>query len=226
VKDFTPPILVRSARTLRSRLGGGRQADSRSAGPLNPDKIEYGPDFYDDSFDTDGRWRRPYWKLDWYGSWAVIADRVLGVAAPSVLDMGCGAGHLARLLADRGLEQYTGFDFSRKRLEHARALVPEFRFEVADAYTTDLLETVDYNIVVCTEFLEHLDGDLEILGRLRRGARLLGTVPNYDAHGHVRYFGSAGEVEDRYRACFSTFTVTQIRNLPGNAEWLIDGVLG
>jgi SAM-dependent methyltransferase len=218
-RDLTPPILVRAVRKAR---GGAVPAGK---GPLNPDKIEYGPEFYDASFENDTRWRKPYWQLGWYGSWAVIADRVVQSESPRVLDMGCGAGHLAHLLADRGLEHYTGFDFSALRLEQARRVVPQFRFEVADAYTTDLFETVDYNTVVCTEFLEHLDGDLEILGRLRRGTRVLGTVPNYDAYGHVRFFDTKDEVEARYRPCFAQLTVDQIPNVGGDAEWLMDGVL-
>jgi SAM-dependent methyltransferase len=223
--DFTPPIVRRAARVARDRLrsapGGG---NGKPAGPLNPDKIEYGAGFYDDSFDTDDRWRKPYWKLGWYGSWAVIADRVMSRDGAKVLDMGCGAGHLSRLLADRGLQHYVGFDFSVKRLEQARVLVPEFRFEVADASTTDLFDTVEFNTVVCTEFLEHLDGDLEILARIHSGARVLGTVPNYDAHGHVRFFDTKDEVEQRYRPSFATLSVTQVRNAGDDAEWLIDGV--
>jgi 2-polyprenyl-3-methyl-5-hydroxy-6-metoxy-1,4-benzoquinol methylase len=139
--------------------------------------------------------------------------------------MGCGAGHLARLLADQGVEHYTGFDFSAKRLEQARLVVPEFRFEIADAYTTDLFETVDYTIVVCTEFLEHLEGDLEILGRIHSGTRVLGTVPNYDAKAHLRYFHSQTEVDDRYGPLFTDLDVAQIRNVGGGSEWLIDGTL-
>jgi 2-polyprenyl-3-methyl-5-hydroxy-6-metoxy-1,4-benzoquinol methylase len=193
-------------------------------GPLNPDLVEYGPEYYDETFEQEERWRRPYFKLIWYGSWAVIGDRVAHATSPRVLDMGCGAGHLADLLAEQGIVEYTGFDFSEKRLEQARRVVPAFRFEVADAYTTDLFDTVDYNIVVCTEFLEHLEGDLKILARIRSGTRVLGTVPNYDAKAHLRYFQSADDVKARYGPMFESLTVTQIRNVGGGSEWLIDGV--
>ena len=155
----------------------------------------------------------------------MIGDRVMNSESPRVLDMGCGAGHLACLLLERGVEHYTGFDFSSNRLEQARLLVPGFRFELADAYKTDLFETVDYNVVTCTEFLEHLDGDLEILQRIKSGTRVLGTVPNYDATAHLRYFHNAGEVEARYAHLFSQVGVSQIRNTSGSIEWLIDGIL-
>jgi SAM-dependent methyltransferase len=225
VIDVTPPILARAVRSARSRQNGASKQGAPVKGPLNPDLIEYGPEFYDETFEQEERWRKPYFKLIWYGSWAVIGDRVAGTTSPKVLDMGCGAGHLAELLAERGIVDYTGFDFSAKRLEQARRVVPAFRFEVADAYTTDLFDTVEYNIVVCTEFLEHLEGDLEVLDRIRRGTRVLGTVPNYDAKAHLRYFHSADDVKARYGPTFESLTVTQIRNVGGGSEWLLDGVL-
>jgi 2-polyprenyl-3-methyl-5-hydroxy-6-metoxy-1,4-benzoquinol methylase len=60
-----------------------------------------------------------------------------------------------------------GFDFSVQRIEWARATVSEVRFDIADVYTTDLLESVPYNTVVCTEFLEHVKGDVEVLRQVR-----------------------------------------------------------
>jgi SAM-dependent methyltransferase len=225
--QITPPIVWRALRSVRSRRNAGRNgsAPAKVKAPLNPDLIEYGADFYDETFENEDRWRKHYWKLIWYGSWAVIGDRVAHAESPRVLDMGCGAGHLAHLLHDHGIENYTGFDFSAKRLEQARVVVPEFRFEVADAYTTDLFTTVDYNIVVCTEFLEHLEGDLRVLARIKSGTRVLGTVPNYDAKAHLRFFDNKQQVEERYGPTFASLNVTQIRNVGGGSEWLIDGVL-
>lgn len=223
-QEFVPPIVTRGFRSLRARAGFAPARAARPPkGPLNPDLIEYGPDFYDNAFDTQDRWTSPYYKLTWYASWAVIAERVVCERGAPVLDMGCGAGHLARLLADRGIERYVGFDFSEKRLSQARLLVPEFRFEIADAYKTDLFETVDYQIVTCTEFLEHLAGDLEVLDRIRSGTRVLGTVPNYDATAHLRFFDNADEVQERYTDRFVDLTVTRIRNVYGGCEWLLDG---
>lgn len=221
-RDLVPPIVMRKLRTYRTRRTvASAPPDARSG--LNPDRIEYGAEFYDESFENEDRWKLPYFQLSWYGSWSVIGDRVAAEPEPSVLDLGCGAGHLARLLADRGVRRYVGFDFSEKRLEHARSVVPEFRFEVADAYTTDLFDTVDYGIVTCTEFLEHLAGDLEILARVRSGVRVLGTVPNYDATAHLRFFDNADEVRERYEHCFTDLTVTRIHNISGSSEWLLDG---
>jgi SAM-dependent methyltransferase len=221
-RDFTPPVVLRTVRRAR----GGRGANGTTPARVNAQKstgIEYGPDFYDDVFDAEERWTLPYWKMQWYASWAVLADRVIRSEDPRVLDMGCGPGHLGRLLVDRGVTTFVGFDFSPKRLEAARSLVPECRFELADAYKTDLFETVDYNIVTCCEFLEHLEGDLEVLGRIRSGTRVLGTVPSYDAKAHLRYFADEAEVMARYAPKFRDLTVDRVHNTGNGSEFLLDG---
>jgi SAM-dependent methyltransferase len=187
---------------------------------------EFGADFYDESFEREGRWKLPYWELQWYGSWTAIAERITAASDdPAVLDMGCGAGHFAALLHDRGVGRFTGFDFSEKRLAYAKTLVPDYDFVVADAYTTDLFTTAEYGTVVCTEFLEHLDRDVEVLQRIRSGARVLGTVPNYDAEAHVRVFPTKDAVVERYGVVLRDIRVDQVHNTTGTAEWLMDGTV-
>jgi len=154
-----------------------------------------------------------------------IAERIVAASPDAaVLDMGCGPGHLAVLLHERGVRRFTGFDFSEKRLAYAKTQVSGYEFVVADAYTTDLFTTVEYDTVVCTEFLEHLDRDLDVLARIRSGARVLGTVPNYDTDAHVRIFPTRDDVVARYGDLLRDLRVDQVHNATGTAEWLMDGV--
>lgn len=222
VKDLTPPVLLRAARHGSRRLRPGPTTPNATKLPIEQ-RDEYGAEFYDEVYEAEDRWDLPYWKMQWYASWAVIVDRIMLTEDPKVLDMGCGPGHLGRMLADRGLTKFVGFDFSEKRLAAARGLVPELRFEVADAYTTDLFETVDYGIATCCEFLEHLDGDLAILDRLPTGTRVLGTVPNYDATAHLRFFSSEAEVMDRYAPKFTDLRVDRVHNTGKGIEFVLDG---
>lgn len=229
LKAWTPPALVKLARSTPS---GAKPPSSKAQSERFHDnrgndlatRTAHGPEFYDEVFESEDRWTLPYWKMQWYASWAVLSDRVQRSDRPKVLDMGCGPGHLGRMLVDQGVTDFVGFDFSAKRVEQAKLLVPECRFEVDDAYSTDLFATVDYNIVTCCEFLEHLDGDLEILDRIPSGTRLLGTVPNYDAQAHVRYFSSADEVVARYGAQFDGLRVDVIHNTGNGCEFLMDGI--
>ena len=53
-----------------------------------------------------------------------------------VVDMGCGPGHIARYLAERGVEVF-GVDLSPGMIETARAMNPDLRFEVGDMTALD-----------------------------------------------------------------------------------------
>jgi len=181
-----------------------------------------GPDFYDRNARKRG-FRAHYTKSQHYPVWSVIADRLRPLAERAVLEIGCGTGQLAELLADQGLSSYVGFDFSTERITTARERVPQLRFEVADAFDTDLYAG-DYDTVVCTEFLEHVENDVALFGLIRPRVRFVGTVPNYDAEAHVRYFASAHEVAKRYGPLLAESDVTQWQRREGKVLYLIDGV--
>jgi len=60
----------------------------------------------------------------------------------TILDLGCGTGHLAHAIAERGA-RVIGSDFSAAMVEQARANYPDIRFDVADASDFALDEPVD-----------------------------------------------------------------------------------
>jgi SAM-dependent methyltransferase len=63
-----------------------------------------------------------------------FADRVRG--AGPIADLGCGPGHVARYLADRGADVF-GLDLSPEMVAQARALHPEIPFVVGDLVALD-----------------------------------------------------------------------------------------
>lgn len=114
-----------------------------------------GPEWYDESLENSAhRWCH-YSASNYYFLWSVIADRVVRANVESLLDIGCGSGQLACLLRDKGITRYYGFDFSPKRIELAKQVCSEFEFSVQDAFKTDTFTRIDYDAVICTEFLEH-----------------------------------------------------------------------
>jgi len=141
------------------------------------------------------------------------------------LDVGCGSGQLASLLKDKGIERYCGIDFSAKRIVQAKQACPEFDFVQADAFGTDLFETYGYDALVTTEFLEHVEGDLDIIFKIRSGARFLGTVPNFPFESHVRHFRDANEVAARYGPYFKDFRVDSfLSNDKGKTFFVLEGI--
>ncbi len=163
-----------------------------------------------------------YTESQYYFVWSVIADRLRG--ASGVLEIGCGAGQLAELLADQGLERYVGFDFSAEAIKLARARCPQLDFRVEDARRTGLLDDASYDTIVCTEVLEHIEDDLQVVESIPSGRRVLATVPNFDSLSHVRFFENAEEAEARYRSLFSSVKTTTHLKARVNRFFLIDGV--
>jgi SAM-dependent methyltransferase len=142
-----------------------------------------------------------------------LYDRVADLAAElepmSVVDVGCGSGDLLRRIVDRlDAVDALGIDYADTAVEVARRLVPEADFVTADIDTYESSRA--FELVVCTEVLEHLkrpDAGRDLLGRLvAPGGSILVTVPDGaadDWEGHesfwsadelVEFLGVLGEV--------------------------------
>jgi 2-polyprenyl-3-methyl-5-hydroxy-6-metoxy-1,4-benzoquinol methylase len=113
----------------------------------------------------------------------------------SVVDAGCGSGELLAAIARRcgGDVELAGFDHAANGIARARALVPDARLAVAAIDEPPFAARFD--LVVCTEVLEHLqdpDAALRALDTLRAGGgRLVVTVPDGeqdDFAGHVHFW--------------------------------------
>ena len=185
---------------------------------------EQGPEWYDKSFEKNEHWREHYTQSRYYPLWTVISDRIMRAGTNSVLDVGCGPGQLASLLRDKGVPRYLGLDFSSKRVQRAKEVCPEFDFMVADAFETGIFHTHDYDTVVCAEFLEHVERDLELVEMIRTGTRFYATVPDFPFESHVRHFGDAQQAYDRYAKYFQGFTVDAfLFGNKGRTLYLIEG---
>ena len=83
-------------------------------------------------------------------AWADLLFPLLPPAPSSILDVGCGTGSLAVLLAQAGYDVH-GIDFSARMVaaarEKARAAGVEVRFEVGDAQAP-LVEAASYDVVL------------------------------------------------------------------------------
>jgi SAM-dependent methyltransferase len=192
-------------------LGAGKERDA---------------DWYDRSFDNSEHWREHYSKSKYYFIWTVIADRLIAEDTKFVLDIGCGPGQLATVLRDVGIEKYHGLDFSAKRIDWAHRICPQFSFSVEDAFETDIFFELDYDTVVCTEFLEHIERDLEVIARIRCGTRFLATVPNFPYSSHVRHFENVDQVRVRYQPFFEELKITQLlANDHGKVFYILDGIV-
>lgn len=216
LRDIVPPVALRGAIALVARR---HRSDHRAEQPG-----QKGSEWYDASFDAGGTGARHYTESEYYFLWSVIADRIQRTTARSILEIGCGSGQLACLLQDKVACKYVGFDFSRTRVEFARKAYPSLSFMQQDAFQTDLFTTCDYDAVVCTEFLEHVEEDTVALNRIRKGSRFYGTVPNFPFVSHVRHFDDEDAVLARYSNHFRDLRVDKFpADAKGKVFYLLDG---
>jgi 2-polyprenyl-3-methyl-5-hydroxy-6-metoxy-1,4-benzoquinol methylase len=218
LQEITPPIAWRGMRSVATRM--------RPGSAMTEPVAERPAAWYDAVYQTSTEYRLHYTESRYYFLWTVIVDRLLRSPLPQILDLGCGPGQFAELLADKGIVAYRGLDFSQQCIEQARQRCPTFQFDVADISSTPLLEESVYDTVIALEFLEHVEQEIHVIRRLRKGAHFLASVPNFPYTSHVRHFTSTQEVQDRYGACFSRFRVDAFdEDAKGKRYYLMDGVV-
>lgn len=188
--------------------------------------IEEGSDWYDRMYAANTAYHCEYNRSRYYFLWTVIADRIRRGGLRKILEVGCGPGQLARLLLDQGIGGYVGLDFSATAIEMARRSNPGGEFLVDDARTSRLYREADYDAILCTEVLEHIDDDLAVVSRFPLGTRCLCTVPNFMCNSHVRCFEDASAVAGRYGRYFAGFDVLALRGTgdQGEVYFLFDGI--
>ena len=116
--------------------------------------------------------------------------RMVGPLAPGtrILDVGCGNGHLAGLLAARG-HLVVGIDLSQSGVAVARRTYPDVRFEVVGAGRDmlDALGGTPFDLVVSTEVVEHLYSPGAFAEGCHRALRPAGRlVCSTPYHGYVK----------------------------------------
>lgn len=213
-KALAPPVLLSVIKACGRLLRRG-----------DPEAAERSPAWYDRSFSRAIEHHRHYTESEHYSLWSAMAQLMIRDGVRSVLDLGCGSGQLALLLRDRGLPSYCGIDFSRKRIDWARKNCPGFTFVLGDVFESDLIDTFLYDAVICSEFLDHVQPDLEAIRRIRPGARFYAIVPSFSFASHVRYFKDSREVTERYAAHFTDFRVSTLTaDGKGKTYFLMEGV--
>jgi ubiquinone/menaquinone biosynthesis C-methylase UbiE len=78
------------------------------------------------------------------------------ISGRDVLEVGCGSGYGAELLATLGPKSYLGFDFMEEQLALARKRLPETKFIQQDAANMQAIASASKDTVVVFGVLHHI----------------------------------------------------------------------
>jgi hypothetical protein len=97
---------------------------------------------------------------------------------------------------------------------------------VGDARTDDIYRAFEYDVLLCTEVLEHIEDDLAVVSRFIAGKRCICSVPSFAFPSHVRFFANADEVAARYGAYFDDLDVATFKSPSYQKDqfYLLEGV--
>lgn len=143
-----------------------------------------------------------------------------------VVDLGCGTGRFMEAL--HRVEHYgsrVGIDWSRAAIREAARFAGHSTFLKGDLreWQPDP-DRQGHTSYVCLEVLEHLDDDLDLVGRVPVGHQIVFSVPNYESESHLRHFNSAGAVWHRYGPLVAIRRWSLIEIDERKAIHVIDGV--
>ncbi len=145
--------------------------------------------------------RATYW-VDW------IRDRYFPQGeAGDALSLGCGAGHLDRILKERGFafRSFTGLDISEPAVTRARALAGDVDLAPAIRYlTADLnrhrLAADSYDFIYFFQSLHHIEALEHVLAECRRALRPGGLLMVNEFVGPSRFQWTDLQIEVANRA--------------------------
>lgn len=98
----------------------------------------------------------------------------------SILDAGCGEGFtIINLRRNKIGKRYEGVDYSKDAIELGKKMYPEINIKLGNIYNLPYGDN-SFDLIVCTEVLEHLKNPQDALKELKRVSNkyLVFSVPN------------------------------------------------
>ncbi len=193
---------------------------------LHSGSTDVSDSYYDEVYTISENYKKRGSESAYGVVWNRISELLRAHQIKSILDLGCGPGQFAEHIDQNNHKvAYCGVDFSAVAVEYAKIRCPNFAFFQAKLPVDNYQVFCDFDCIVSTEVLEHIDGDIELMASFPAGKFMVGTVPNYDSFGHVRIFSNSEAVFKRYGSFFNSIVIEAIPISATNVIWLFFGLL-
>lgn len=102
-------------------------------------------------------------KLEDSDHFKVLNEMISNLTINKMVDIGCGAGELGRVLSNF---DYTGFDLPHIIDKVSKVVNPNLKYVYFDADEFDYSELKKYDLLVCNSFISELSNPIEVLTKL------------------------------------------------------------
>ena len=124
--------------------------------------------------------KNPIQKLLLWNFFRNLLDLIASKKVDSILDVGCGEGFTLNRLKEHGIgKRLEGVEYLKDAIELGKKTYPYIKIKQGDIYKLPY-EDNSFDLVLCTEVLEHLDDPQKALKELIRVSNkyLVVSVPN------------------------------------------------
>ena len=142
----------------------------------------------------------------------------------NVLEIGAGTGAPAKRFIDNlSPNSYTLNEFSNSIFEMTPYLKDikncETHIHNANFQTITKEQLSKYDLIVALEILEHINGDIEFLSKLKSGTWVILSVPAFQAVMHVRAFQISQDILNRYGSILDIKKIMKVYAPKGYVKW-------
>ena len=180
--------------------------------------------YYDEIFGNTEKYIKSGLDSVYVPVWSAIVEILRKQQLSRIVDLGCGPAQFAEYLKEQINVTYLGVDFSAEAVKMGRMKCPDYDFLKASIFDFDFSKT-NHDVLICLEVLEHIPDDIALFKGLPSGSKLIASVPDYDAFGHLRVFPDKASVHARYGDFFEKMIVQNIQTNPRANIWLFTGIL-
>lgn len=178
-----------------------------------------GADYYNEIYMTSSKYNGTYDSIIYYPIYKEIINRING--NDRILELGCGVGHFAEMLKEKGYRNYLGLDFSKVAIAVAK-INSGLEFKLCDIMEDDL--NYIYDIVVSTEFFEHIEYK-KVINKLKKGAEIIFSVPNFLIESHIYSWANHEEIQKDFEKYININKIETILEQGNNKWFLIHGFI-
>lgn len=129
-----------------------------------------------------------------------------------ILELGCGTGHLAKLLIYDNYKYIRGVDTDKRIINIVRRSFASRHRElfIEALFNSQEALDCDYDTVICQEVFEYADCDLAVLKKLKSDVKVIFTVAGHHNEAYCRWFSGEKAIRTRYEGLIEIEGVEEI----------------